>query len=757
MKRARPLVAVFLLMVMLNAPTTLACGPFAVEAIFVYTVHPAYPLERFASGEIGIVQPSYARSYFYVAYRYLAGSTFNDAEQKALVELWKDRLEYRWSLGSEEWIKDWTAERKRVIGIGEPPQIDVYRNREKPNEYESFLNCQKDAFENASKTLNDRLSKYGADSPTVRAWVDAQDQVFANCSEGQHIPQPLESTADTLARADRNYQIAAANFYAGNFDAAKNAFTAVADDTSSPWQPGASYLVARTLVRKAGLGPAETRDASLTEAEVLLKKIVADKKLERSHESADRLANLVRLRLHPEERTRELAQSLVNPKNNPSLKQQLWDYTVLLDKFLETAEGETKTPPPQDIRKDDLTDWIATIEEDSEQTLARAVEKWEQTHSDPWLINALSKMKGTHPKTGSFVSEALKVKSGSAAYPSARFHAVRLLFESGKTAESRAMIDELLKTGKTLFDESSLNLLLGQRMILATNLAEFLTFAPRVPAALSWNDDGREIPTVPEELADAAKLQAGKPFFDDDAANAINRQLPLSILKEAAKSSILPEGLRRDVVQATWLRDVILGDNKTAVELTPTLNRLVPGLSSLLDPFLAAQTEDDQRFTALYAWLKFPGLEPVVDEGVARETLSEQDIYRDNWWCDAAYPILNKPAVDSSNEAKPITPTTDATLGFLSPAERSAGRKERLALEAIGPAPNYLCQQMIQWATKSPNDPRVPEGLHLAVRTTRYGCTNKESGRWSKTAFDLLHGKYPNSTWAKKTPYWFKD
>jgi outer membrane protein assembly factor BamD (BamD/ComL family) len=64
---------------------------------------------------------------------------------------------------------------------------------------------------------------------------------------------------------------------------------------------------------------------------------------------------------------------------------------------------------------------------------------------------------------------------------------------------------------------------------------------------------------------------------------------------------------------------------------------------------------------------------------------------------------------------------------------------------------------VIQWANSHPADPRVPEALHLAVKTTRYGCTDKDSARWSKAAFDVLHNKYPNSPWTKKTPYWFKD
>jgi len=75
----------------------------------------------------------------------------------------------------------------------------------------------------------------------------------------------------------------------------------------------------------------------------------------------------------------------------------------------------------------------------------------------------------------------------------------------------------------------------------------------------------------------------------------------------------------------------------------------------------------------------------------------------------------------------------------------------------LGAAPNYIAEQAIKWANANPTDPRIPEALHLAVTTTRFGCTDKNTGRWSKAAFDLLHRKYPNTSWARKTKYWFKD
>lgn len=44
-----------------------------------------------------------------------------------------------------------------------------------------------------------------------------------------------------------------------------------------------------------------------------------------------------------------------------------------------------------------------------------------------------------------------------------------------------------------------------------------------------------------------------------------------------------------------------------------------------------------------------------------------------------------------------------------------------------------------------PDDPRVPETLHLVVRATRFGCAGNDTGKISKAAFELLLKKYPKS------------
>lgn len=755
-KLARSFVAAFLLVVLFHSSTILACGPFTLEAIFVFTVHPAYPLDKFSRGDIGVVQPSSARSYLYVAYRYLSGSSFNPQEQKALVELWHDRIDLRWDLGESDWIKAWLATREKVKGLTPPKEIDVYRHREKPNEYETYLNCQKDAFDTAIKTLEARIASAGAENPAVRSWVEAQDMVFANCSEGKDIPPPVEQSADALSRADRTYQVAAANFYAANFDEAKRSFEEVLGDNSSPWQQAAPYLIARTLVRKASLGPVDSRVASLSEAEIRLKNIASDRKLQSSHAAANRLLDLVRLRLHPKDRLHELSHTLSTRTDSKSLKQDLWDYTVLLDQFFDNEDGERKTEIAEDITAgDDLTDWLATIQDGAERSLSHALERWHQSHSSPWLVAALMKLNGKNANATELIASAMKILPGDVTFPTAKYHAARLLMESGQSNQARTLLDRLIKDNRSEFDESGVNLLLGLRMKLAANLNEFFTYAPRLPAALSWNDDGREVPAESSELSDESKTQQGKLLFDADAAGGINRQLPLALLKEAARTSTLPPNLKRDLVQATWLRAVILGDFLSADELVPSLKSAVPEISSLLDDYASTKQLDAKRFSAIYAWLKFPGLEPVVDQGIGRTTeLNQQDVYRDNWWCGATY----EPGSSEENDQSAATTSVNADPpSFLSRAQVQAAQREYTQRRAIGAAPNYLCKQVVDWGTKNPADPRVPEALHLAVNSTRHGCTDKDTGRWSKTAFDLLHRQYPKSSWARKTPYWFKD
>lgn len=730
-----------------------ACGPFSLSAIFTYAKHPDMPFEPFVQGNIGVVQPSYARSYLYAAYRQMAGVKFDEKEQGALVALWKERLDGGWGPSEADSIRPWRDARATIPGMTAEPRIGLYRNREKPNDYESYLNCQDDAFVTAANTLNDRKQRHGADNAEIKDWVQAQDAVFSNCAEGRNIPAQAAAAAPAWLRLDRAYQIAAANFYAGQFVEARTQFTAIAADGSSPWAQTAEYMVARTSLRQAGLGEAGGRQKALADAELKLQQILGEKRLSSQHHAAGRLLNLVRLRFRPEEKLHELSNAILKKGVSKTLKQDVWDYTLLLDKFLGDSEGppeRDKVPAP--ITADDVTDWIVTFESSGSAARNHAVQKFRETSSLPWLVAALAKIEAKDQEAVSLLDAAALVDRRSPAFASLAYHRVRLLMDGGKEEAAREVLDQLLAGDRSQMPKSAVNLFLGQRMLLARSLEEFLRHAPRPPAGFSYDEDGRELPAEPDETG---RPKEELTLFDQDAVTLLNENIPLTVLARAAKANALPAHLRRELTPTAWLRAALLDRHEAANQLAPVLASFYPQLKELLEAYRKETTPDARKFTAAYLALKFPGLRPAVTAGAGRSiALDEVDSYRDNWWCLAG---SNRVIPTEAPPTDPGSRSPQRTLPlFLSPVETASAATELAKLNALGVAPNFLARTAVEWANRKPADPRAAEALHLAVTSTRRGCTDDETGRWSKAAFDLLHRRYPRSPWTEKTKYWFK-
>jgi hypothetical protein len=154
-------------------------------------------------------------------------------------------------------------------------------------------------------------------------------------------------------------------------------------------------------------------------------------------------------------------------------------------------------------------------------------------------------------------------------------------------------------------------------------------------------------------------------------------------------------------------------------------------------------------------------MKPYLTSGLGmRAQLEGIDDLRDNWWCCFRLEAdLDQPAYsryNASRDAHAGKETTPAYAVFLSEEEKRRLQQEWKQLLSLDTAPNYLSGIVVAWARNKPRDPRVPEALHLAVKSTRYGCTDQDSGRYSQAAFNLLHKNYPESEWAQATKYWFK-
>jgi hypothetical protein len=365
-----------------------------------------------------------------------------------------------------------------------------------------------------------------------------------------------------------------------------------------------------------------------------------------------------------------------------------------------------------------------------------------------------------HPRHHDLLAAAEKVPQEAPGYASVTFHRLRLLAASGKRDEARQQSDSLLSQGVPAFPPSGHNLLLALRTKLARTLYEFMTYAPRLPVAITYNIDGRELPENIETSERLQLIARDRPLFDADAARVINRRLPLDTLRELVHRTVLPTHLRRELAMAILTRSLILKEDDTTRDLVPVVKTLIPELGPSLDEYRATINREARVFTGIFMILRFPGLKPYVQENVGRLTPFDQiDNYRDNWWC-----ALEPATLGTSREGDQLSApleilyrsAQDHAFEFLSAAQAHAAQQELQRLASLGPAPNYFSQQVMAWAQRASSDPRVPEALHLAVRATRFGCTDTDTGTFSKAAFDLLHQRYPKSPWAQKTKYWYK-
>ena len=319
----------------------LPCGPSYISPIFEYEHAPENPYENFAAGKLGILKPSQRRIVLIAAYRYLNGGGFSDTEQKALVEVWNAEFNNQPFEADNigETVKAWIEKRKSVVGKEEKTP-EIYVEREYGG-YDFFPNCTKNAFETAAQILNDRIASHGSSDGYVKDWITAQDKVFENCASGKQTPDGLNESMPEWLRKDRAYQLAAADFYSLDYDSAKKRFAEIAQDFDSPWQETAEYLVGRTLVRQASLIKDKAKaNLLLIEAEQNLSAIAG--KGGKFSDSANGMLGLIKYRLRPQERVRELAQNIAT-QGSSNFRQDLIDYNWLLDKFeKETLETEEK-------------------------------------------------------------------------------------------------------------------------------------------------------------------------------------------------------------------------------------------------------------------------------------------------------------------------------------------------------------------------------------------------------------------------------
>lgn len=797
---ARIFIVITLVLALVIPPrSALACGPYFPVTIFIQTKHPDQPFEKYAAGELGVVQPSYSRSFLVVAYRYFSGGSFDPSEQEQLLALWAHHFQRE-----EEWLKDkkknayqeWLEARYTYATGSKPAPLKEDEHAfagysPSSSGYYQFQNCAPDAFVTAAKTLQARSKQFGQHSEEVRSWLDAQDTVFQNCGgpvarTGKlELPEEAPKQLPAILRADREYQIAAAYFYDQNWTEAEQRFQTIAQDSSSPWQGIAAIVVVRTKLRRITLSE-DTPESHLEDFVAIdaeLHKLEMMPSMRDLRPAIWRMRGFVEFRLDPEVRRLELADIIEHATQRSTLREDLNDFTLLLDRSIGDDPDEDVTSGPrvrvtrsheqfESVRTHSpMTDWLLTYQADDENSTAHALSKWNESHSLPWLVASLSKASPKTPNVSELLQAAAQFQPSSPAYLTVSFHRARLQAQSGNENAARQTIKTALHATSAKNLPSALNIFFALRTKLARNLEEFLQFGQRHPSVVTLDEDNRDLldpiewcNSVDSELNAVCHAQISPPsLFDADAATVLTQRLPTRILADAASNSHLPENLRREVAQSAWVRAVLLNDEASARQLTPVLSSLSPHLAPGLNSYLEA-SDSSRRFAAVFLILHRPELHPYISAGVGRSTPpGHMDSFQDNWWCSFAPPANQ----DGWGNYYSTYTRLDGPLSgmypdknldypnFLSQAERKTAEKEWTTLSKLDGAPNWLASEVLAFGKSNPNDPRVPEALHYTVRATHLGCGDAETKRYSRAAFQLLHKRYPDNTWTPQTPYWY--
>lgn len=455
-------------------------------------------------------------------------------------------------------------------------------------------------------------------------------------------------------------------------------------------------------------------------------------------------------------------------------------YTLSLNRKLDalayTYEGGycCETPlesrlVPEFLRLDDLTDWLFTMRLTDDAAFAHALERWHATDSPAWFIAALSKAEPGSPQAPALLRATKQVAANSSAYPTVAYHAIRLNIAVGKIVEARAMLDQILTNHFEELPLSAQNQFRTQRMQVASTVREYLKFAVQKPVA--FEQDGlfrsiEEMLTIKKELWDPQYYAESKSEYeqqldrqyeslirddlflvDDEQAEVLNRHFSLDLLTDAAHDPSLPEYLRRRFALMVWTRAFLMKNEQAALQIAPEAIKLAPEVSLLLQPYVNSTSAMERESAGVYAMLKSPGLSPYFTTDLIQSSLTEDSNYylETDWWCqpsDTEY--------KDGNEVPKVVPAPK----FLTTAQLAKAQTEYKSMLEIPDAKSYLGKRVLEWAKNSPDDPRLPEALFIAVKANqvyKYGCSGWQNDEDTlKVLTAILETRYPNSSWKAK-------
>lgn len=750
---------------------------------------PVRPLSELATGSLGVVEGSWWRKPLLLAWYRLNGENLPAGALEAFQ--YGDRLGKASdvTLAIQAWLTEANA-----VAPDLAPNIRLWATSDLPagNRWDSFLNCPNAAWEQARKTLADRIIKWGSSTPATRDWIAAQHRVFARCPLGpSHYREDLHPEqrmsmeraqrhflpemnladpppgAPLLLAQDRAYQRAAALLYEGHYAEAEAAFSAIAQDTASPWREWGEYEALRARFRALQVTPSayspndaceapecvKAREDYLTLRQREAARLRADlnRALDSARESGGGgpdeigrlrdLYSLVAARLDPSLRFRELAAELKRPGiDAPSFQKAAVDYLHLHRQFppseplgewlsgLIDGRDPSGTSCKTGATPGKIIRGTLTQEEEFCLRLQWSQESLERFQSQPrqhaWLFSAAVLAERGDPHLKTLLKALSDVPENHPGATTFMLHRLRL----SSRDEALPLAAVLMKRPDVLADYSARNRVREYRLLHASNLEEF------------WADGLREAGTAfdRDTLLQSAPVYPSTPpilGWDIDTKWILNYEFPHAALMETAIRSGWPAHERGVVANMAWVRAQLRKDAVSAREAVAVMVKL------------EFQEDQMKRLLAIKDDRAFLLESGVIAQGAKIDGTCHLAAPKS----DAYTPDYEEPVGNLKQQLGQFAKR------ILSIKEYEAWRQERDAFDALPDLTSVWMQNVLDFAEHFPADARVPGLLRDAVYSTHLNwCADESAGQLSKKAFELLKRKYPKSEAARLTKYWFK-
>ena len=648
-------------------------------------------------------------------------------------------------------------------------------------------NCSPDAQAFAGATLAALQKRADRTPARVDAWIAAQQQVFALCERdpldvlqaADPIVAPLPASEPLYWRQLREYQMAAAAFYAAHYGQSRAAFERIGHTAGHPMQGWGAYLALRSHLRGVQVGVvAPTQPGSLdrprgtpeqlADLDALRKEgeaILHDAALAPVHEATAATLRRAAYLLAPRRRFAELTAMLDDLKADPERDDALDDWP-----FMGYGTGDDAVDARALVAlraAHPWFDWVNTIARGADAAAsaparaasgacagecAHALQAWSrgpavsQGPDDAaagqhraWLLAAL--MDGA-PLTKPVEREALAVLTRAPEYASVRYYLADRLAASGQADGARVMSEGLLARlrGQKPASPSAINLVTQQRFALATSVADASAYLLMSPVAATNPDTGER--AAP---ADAAVMPS------DDGARWLDRSLSVADLLAVARALPAPSPWRTRIAVAAWMRADLLGDAPAAEDASKLVEAWMPALKPVAVKYRALPAGVERQHWLIVNALK-RGLspDPVASyrDGDGQYPLQKPDETVADLWCHIGTGANSEDLVDLADpKARPQPPEVSAD-----PARRDAERARLLKMHS---ATGFVGLHAIAWAESHPTDKDAAWLLYVAIQSSKGGCVDPDHTAISKKAWQVLHKRFPRSPWTEQSPYFY--